>query len=170
MLPLIKNSSYFDHILLRNSSRHIENILLKTQTITGHMKEKIPDVIKQFFETISIMAFSTVDKNGTPNVVPIASKKIVNDDTILVIDTFFKKTKENILQNKNVSIAMWEGSKGYQIKGLSTYHSKGETFDEAKDWILKLKPNKIIKGVVEIRITDIYSITPTREEAGMRII
>jgi len=170
MLPLIKNSSYFDHILLRNSSRHIENILLKTQTITGHMKEKIPDVIKQFFETISIMAFSTVDKNGTPNVVPIASKKIVNDDTILVIDTFFKKTKENILQNKNVSIAMWEGSKGYQIKGLSTYHSKGETFDEAKDWILKLKPNKIIKGVVEIKITDIYSITPTREEAGMRII
>jgi len=150
--------------------RHIENILLKTQTITGHMKEKIPDVIKQFFETISIMAFSTVDKNGTPNVVPIASKKIVNDDTILVIDTFFKKTKENILQNKNVSIAMWEGSKGYQIKGLSTYHSKGETFDEAKEWILKLKPNKIVKGVVEIKITDIYSITPTREEAGMRII
>ena len=134
------------------------------------MKEKVPDEIKQFFETIPIMAFSTVDKNGTPNVVPIASKKIVNDDTILVIDTFFKKTKENILQNKNVSIAMWEGSKGYQIKGLSTYHSKGETFDEAKDWILKLKPNKIIKGVVEIRITDIYSITPTREEAGMRII
>lgn len=135
-----------------------------------NMKEKIPNGIKQFFETIPIMAFSTVDKNGTPNVVPIASKKIVNDDTILVIDAFFKKTKENILQNKNVSIAMWKGSKGYQIKGLSTYHSKGETFDEAKDWILKLKPNKIIKGVVEIRITDIYSITPTREEAGMRII
>jgi len=134
------------------------------------MKEKTPDEIKQFFETISIMAFSTVNKNGTPNVVPIASKKIVNDDTILVIDTFFKKTKENILQNKNVSIAMWEGSKGYQIKGLSTYHSNGETFDEAKGWILKLKPNKIIKGVVEIKITDIYSITPTREEAGMRIM
>jgi hypothetical protein len=70
------------------------------------MKEKVPDEIKQFFETIPIMAFSTADKNGTPNVVPIASKKIVNDDTILVIDTFFKKTKENILQNKNVSIAM----------------------------------------------------------------
>jgi predicted pyridoxine 5'-phosphate oxidase superfamily flavin-nucleotide-binding protein len=138
------------------------------------MKERIPDEIKQFFETIPIMAFSTVDKNGTPNVVPIASKKIVNDDTILVIDAFFKKTKENILQNKNVSIAMWEGSKGYQIKGLSTYHSKDETFDEAKDWILKLKPNKTVKGVVKIKITDIYSdiysITPTREEAGMRII
>jgi len=134
------------------------------------MKEKIPDEIKQFFVTVPIMAFSTADKNGTPNVVPIASKKIVNDDTILVIDTFFKKTKDNILQNKSVSIAMWIKSKGYQIKGLAKYHSKGETFDEAKNWILKLKPNKIVKGVVEIKIADIYSITPTHEEAGKKII
>ena len=96
MLPLIKNSSYFDHILLRNSSRHIENILLKTQTITGHMKEKIPDVIKQFFETISIMAFSTVDKNGTPNVVPIASKKIVNDEQYVVSKLNDIKDDENL--------------------------------------------------------------------------
>jgi len=134
------------------------------------MKVKVSEEIKQFFITIPIMAFSTVDKNGVPNVVPIASKKIANDDTILVIDKFFKKTKENILQNKSVSIAMWKGSKGYQIKGLATYHSKGKAFDEAKDWILKIKPNKIVKGVVEIKIADIYSITPTREEAGMRII
>jgi len=134
------------------------------------MKEKIPNELKQFFVTIPIMAFSTADKNGMPNVVPIASKKILNNDTILVIDTFFKKTKENILQNKSVSIAMWKGSEGYQIKGLSTYHSKGKTFEEGKDWILKLKPNKIVKGVVEIKITEIYSIRPKREEAGMRII
>jgi hypothetical protein len=57
------------------------------------------------------------------------------------------------------------------IKSKNCQHiTKGETFDEAKGWILKLKPNKIIKGVVEIKITDIYSITPTREEADMRII
>jgi len=53
---------------------------------------------------------------------------------------------------------------------LSTYHSKGEAFNEANDWILKLKPNKIVKGVVEIKIADIYAITPTREEADMKII
>lgn len=136
----------------------------------SRMNIKIPDEVKQFFKTIPIMAFSTSDENKTPNVVPIASKKIVNDDTIWVIDTFFKKTKENILQNSNVSIAMWKGSKGYQIKGLATYHSKGKIFDEAKYWILKLKPDKIVKGVVEIKVTDIYSITPTYEEAGIKIV
>jgi len=68
-----------------------------------------------------------------------------------------------LIDTENENIPLWYWSKRQDI-------TKGETFDEAKDWILKLKPNKIIKGVVEIRITDIYSITPTREEAGMRII
>ena len=131
---------------------------------------KIPDKIKQFFEGVPIMAFSTADKNGTPNVVAIASKKIVNEDTIWVIDTFFGKTKENLLQNNKVAIAMWKEFKGYQIKGVSTYHSEGKSFEEAKDWVLKLKPQKIVKGVVEIKVTEIFSITPTYEEAGKKII
>ena len=130
---------------------------------------KIPDEIKQFFESVPVMAFSTADKDGKPNVVAIASKKIVNDDTIWVIDTFFKKTKENLLQNNKVAIAMWKEKKGYQIKGIATYHSKDKIFEEAKKWILQLKPNKIVKGVVEIKVTEIYSITPTYEEAGKRV-
>ncbi len=48
---------------------------------------KISKEIKQFFESIPLMAFSTVDKEGNPNVVTIASKKIINKDTIWVIDT-----------------------------------------------------------------------------------
>jgi len=131
---------------------------------------KIPDEIKQFFESVPVMAFSTADKDGKPNVVAIASKKIVDDETIWVIDTFFKKTKENLLQNNKVSIAMWKGYKGYQIKGIAKYHSEGPIFKEAKNWILKLKPQKIVKGVVEIKVTEIYSITPTYEEAGRRIV
>ena len=131
---------------------------------------RIPDEIKQFFESVPVMAFSTVDKNGTPNVVAIASKKIVNDDTIWIIDTFFNKTKKNILGTKKVAIAMWKGSKGYQIKGIAKYYSEGPIFEEAKNWILKLKPQKIVKGVVEIKVTEIYSITPTYEEAGKRIV
>lgn len=131
---------------------------------------KIPDEIKQFFESVPLIAFSTTDNNGNPNVVAIASKKIVNDDKIWAIDTFFGKTKENLLQNNKVAIAMWKGGKGYQIKGISTYYSKGKIFEKAKNWILKLKPQKIVKGVVEIKITEIFSITPTYEEAGKKIV
>ena len=94
---------------------------------------RIPDEIKQFFESVPVMAFSTADKDGKPNVVAIGSKKIVNDNTIWVIDTYFKKTKENLLQNNKVAIAMWKGPKGYQIKGIAKYYSEGPIFEEAKN-------------------------------------
>ncbi|MCD4756100.1 pyridoxamine 5'-phosphate oxidase family protein [bacterium] len=130
----------------------------------------IPEEIKQLFKSIPTIAFSTVDKNGNPNVVAIASKKIVSEDTIWIIDTFFKKTKENILQNNKIAIAMWKDGRGYQIKGLATYHSEGATFEEAKEWILELKPKKIVKGVAEVKITEIFSITPNYNEAGKKIV
>jgi len=131
---------------------------------------KISEEIKHFFESVPLMVFSTADKKGNPNVVVIGSKKIINDDAIWVIDTFFGKTKENILQNSKIAIAMWKDGRGYQIKGTATYHSEGEMFEEAKKWILELKPKKIVKGVVKIKITEIYSITPNYDEAGKKII
>ncbi len=131
---------------------------------------EISNEIKQVFESVPFMAFSTVNNAGVPNVVVIGSKKIINKNTIWVIDTFFNKTKENILQNKNVAIALWKDLKGYQIKGTSTYHSEGDIFEEAKDWILQLKPDKIVKGLVEIKVKEIFSITPAYGEAGEKIL
>jgi len=135
---------------------------------------RIPKKVKEFFETARYMAFATVDKDGNPNVVAIGSQKIVDDETIWVFDAFFKKTKENILQNNKVSIAMWKKingrNKGYQMKGVAKYHSEGKLFEEALDWIYKVKSKKIPrKGLVEIKVTEIYSITPTYEEAGRKI-
>ncbi len=133
------------------------------------MHDMITDEIKHFFESVPIVAFSTADDNGNPNVVAVASKKIVDSDTIWVIDTFFGKTKKNILQNDKVAFAVWVKGKGYQIKGTAKYHSDGNIFDEGRKWILESRPNKIVRGVVEIKVTEIFSITPTYEEAGKKI-
>jgi len=130
---------------------------------------KIPQEIKAFFAQVPIMAFSTVDSCGIPNVSAIGSKKIINDNTIYTIDTFHNKTIENIKQNPNVSIAMWKDLVGYQIKGTAKYYTKGNVFDKGKEWILKLKPQKVVKGVIEIKITEIYYLSPTYELAGKAI-
>lgn len=131
---------------------------------------KIPAKIKKFFEGIPYVAFSTADKDSNPNVVAVGAKKIINDDTILVIDTFFNKTKRNILQNQKVAFAVWVKGGGYQIKGDAKYHSSGKVFDEGRKWILQSKPDKIVKGVVEVKVTEIYSITPTYAEAGKKVM
>jgi len=86
--------------------------------------------------------------------------------TIWTIDTFHNKTIENIAINNKVTLAMWKDSIGYQIKGTAVYHTKGEVFEKGKKWILELKPQKIVKGVLEISVTDIYYLTPNYELAG----
>ena len=127
---------------------------------------KIPKQIKDFFEQVPVMALATVDKEGIPNVSAIASKKIVNESTIITIDTFHDKTLRNIKQNPHVSIAMWKDSEGYQIKGIAKHYTKGEIFEAGKNWILKLKPQKIVKGVIEITVTDVFYLTPDYDLAG----
>lgn len=126
----------------------------------------ISQELKDFFEQVPIMALATVDINAVPNVVAIASKKIIDDNIIYTIDTFHDKTIENIKQNPKVSIALWKNSEGYQIKGTAKYYSSGKIFDTAKAWIISLKPRKIVKGVIEIKIDSIFYLTPNYELAG----
>ena len=129
----------------------------------------IPKEVKDFFEQVPVMAFSTVDQNGIPNVSAIASKKIISDDTIITIDTFHNKTLQNIKQNRNVAIAMWKDAVGYQVKGKAILYTEGNIFEKWKAWILKIKPKKIVKGVVEIKITDVFYLTPNYDLAGEKL-
>jgi len=130
---------------------------------------KITKEIKELFEQVPVMALSTVDENGIPNVSAIASKKIIDEETILTIDTFHNKTLHNIKQNGNIALAMWKDSIGYQIKGKAIHYTEGEIFEKGKEWILTLKPQKIVKGVILIKITDIYYLTPNYDLAGEKI-
>lgn len=130
----------------------------------------IPQDIQNFFDSIPFMAFGTCDRDGIPNVSVIGSKKIVKNNKIWIIDTFFDKTKENILTNESVSISFWKGIIGYQIKGKAQYLDSGETFESAKNWILEFKPKKIVKGLVIVNITDIFSISANYDEAGKKIL
>jgi predicted pyridoxine 5'-phosphate oxidase superfamily flavin-nucleotide-binding protein len=125
--------------------------------------------IIDFFNQVPIMALATTDDNGIPNVSAIASKKVIDENTLWTIDTFHKKTLQNIKQNGRVSIALWKDSMGYQIKGIAKHHTEGVIFEEGKKWILELKPTKIVKGVIEIKIEEIYYLTPSYDLAGEEI-
>ena len=125
--------------------------------------------IEELFNKVTVMALATVDSNLVPNVSAIASKKIIDKNTIWTVDTFHNKTLENIKQNGNVSIAFWKDAVGYQIKGTAKHYTEGKIFEEGKEWILKLKPQKIVKGVIEIKINEIYHLTPNYDLAGKKV-
>lgn len=125
--------------------------------------------IKTFFKKIPSLAFATVDSNSNPNVVAIANWRCIWDDTIQIIDFFLNKTKSNILQNQKVAFSAWTSSEWYQMKGTAHYHTHWNFFDEWKTRISPSHPEKIVKGVIEVKITELYSITPTYETAGKGI-
>lgn len=131
---------------------------------------KIPDKVIELFNKTDLISFGTANSNGIPNIVAIYWKKIINEDTIIFIDNFMKMTKENIKENKNVCISFWDSKteEGYKLKGIATHYTEGEIYNKGKEFIQSKKPDRVPKGVVEIKIKEIFEITPG-SNAGNKI-
>ena len=85
----------------------------------------IDSEIKNLLEQ-SVVAFATVDLNNKPNVVAVAFCKVHSDNQILITDNFMNKTRENLENNKNVSLSFWDQDNGYQLKGIAEVFTTGE--------------------------------------------
>jgi predicted pyridoxine 5'-phosphate oxidase superfamily flavin-nucleotide-binding protein len=131
---------------------------------------EIPNEIKNLFEKQPLITFGTADKQGYPNVVPIFWKKVLNDEAILLVDNFMKMSKKNLLENSNVCVSFWdpETEEAYKIKGKATYYAEGEIYEAGKKFIQSKKPEKIPKGVVEVKVREIYTIKPG-SDAGKKL-
>ncbi len=131
---------------------------------------KLPEEVKKLFEAQSIVAFGTADKGGKPNVVPIAWKTILNDETVLLLDNYMKMSKQDVMENANVCISFWDPktNEAYKIKGIGTYHAEGSIYDAGKKFMQSKKPESAPRGVVEVKVTEAYNIKPG-PEAGKKI-
>jgi len=130
----------------------------------------IPKKVKKLFNDQEVISFGTADSNKTPNVVAIFWKKIVSDKTILLIDNYMNQTKKNVEQNSKVCLSFWDPKtgEGYKIKGDAYYHISGKVFNQGKQFIQEQKPDRNPKGVVEVKVKDIFLITPG-SNAGVKI-
>ena len=131
---------------------------------------KMPDRVQGLFNRQDLVAVGTSSPDGVPNVVPIFWKKILDDETIIMIDNFMKATKENIQRNESICISFWDAQteEAYKLKGTATYHLEGPMYEEGKALIQAEKPDRIPRGVVEVQIREIFRITPG-PKAGSKI-
>ena len=130
----------------------------------------IPEKVQKLFNDQEVISFGTADVNNIPNVVAVFWKKIINEKTILLIDNYMNQTKKNIEQNSKVCLSFWnrKTGEGYKIKGDAFYHISGQVYDQGKEFIQEQRPEKNPKGVVEVKVKDIYLITPG-SDAGAKI-
>ncbi len=125
---------------------------------------QMTDRMKELFEKVGAVALGTSTLDGTPNVVPVGAKKIIDDETILISDQFLNKTLSNMKSNPRVSVTYWEGREGYQLKGTITIETSGTRYEETAQWIEELGakagfPLKS-KGAVILKIEEIYGVAP----------
>jgi hypothetical protein len=119
--------------------------------------------IEQFVLHADSKALATTGSNGL-NVVPVSSVKIV-DGKIWLINYFMDKTVENIKSDSHVSFVCWSGMSGYQIKGDVLYIEEGTEFEQAKEWIHNILPERVVKGLLIITPTEIFDIAPTKNSS-----
>ncbi len=132
---------------------------------------QLTDDLIEAFNALRIIPLATADKDGVPNVAPVGAKALADPETILVMDNFMQKTVANIRENPKAAIYVWgEGVKGcFQIHGDVTYVDEGGQFETFRKDTLARKPNVPAKGMLVIKITDVYTCNPGAG-AGNKIV
>ena len=79
--------------------------------------------------------FTTVDADGVPNAVYVASVRVYGLECFVVADNYFCKTRPNV-QAGGVGSFLFRDKSGktYQVKGRLSYHAAGPLFDFMKSW------------------------------------
>ena len=104
------------------------------------------------------LALATSDLEGKSNVIAVGCCKAMDKDKILITDNFMNKTKNNLLANNKVAIAVWsdDGKEGYQFKGGGEYLTSGKW----KKMVDKDPDNKDLahKAAVLVTVNEIWDL------------
>lgn len=124
----------------------------------------LPAEVKDLFNSVDDVVFSTAREDGQPNVCIVAMKAIIDDETIYLSDQLFKKTLANVKANPKVSVLAWKGHEAYEIYGTARYVNEGEEFLAQKKWVdaafEKAGMPLRAKGGCFIHVDAVYTSTP----------
>ncbi len=97
---------------------------------------KLPKTVSEAWgKHIPAVVFTTVSADGVANSIYASCVSKYDEETIIVADNYFDKTKQNILAgSKGVLLFITEDNKAYQIKGSIQYCTEGAIFDDMKKW------------------------------------
>ncbi|MBN2322377.1 MAG: pyridoxamine 5'-phosphate oxidase family protein [Spirochaetes bacterium] len=115
----------------------------------------LPKVVKSSWkDRQGPFVFATSDSDGNPNVIYVTCVNRYSDDTIVIADNKFFKTRENIKAGSRGSLLFVTGEKkAYQIKGGLEYYVSGEYYDDMKRW---LDPKYPGNAACVLRVEEVY--------------
>jgi predicted pyridoxine 5'-phosphate oxidase superfamily flavin-nucleotide-binding protein len=104
------------------------------------------------------VAVATVDAGGKPNVIAVAFVKVISDTVLLITDNYMNQTKENLLKNNDVCLAVWDKQwKGLKLVGTATYHTDGEWLDRVKQ--MPENGGLPTRGAIVVTVTQVIPLS-----------
>jgi len=130
----------------------------------------ITQEMKEVFSKVPVPVVATASRDGKPNVVPVACKKVISEDEILIMDNFLNKTRANIEANPWVAITVWsmEHHGGYQFKGKARIETQGSIFEDGVKMVKAGRPEMNPRAAVVVKVEEIYFIG-SGPDAGKRL-
>ena len=121
-------------------------------TLTQEMKDMI--ATQQCF-------IGTVNADGTPNVAPKRSTRVLSDESLIFTEGTGGATYANIKRGSKVAVSVVnrEILDGYRFLGSASVNEDGELYEQAAAMSAKIGMPKP-RAVVVIKITEIHSLKP----------
>ncbi len=103
----------------------------------------------------------TVNADGTPNVAPKRSTRVLSDNSLIFSEGTGGATYANIKRGSKISISVVNRDilDGYRFVGNPVLHESGVLYEQSAAMAVKMgmpKPH----GVVVVEITEIHSLKP----------
>ena len=117
---------------------------------------KLPKIVSEAWENrAGAIVLTTVSEDGTANSIYASCVSKYDEETLVVADNYFDKTRKNILAgSKGVLLFITEENKAYQIKGSIQYCKEGAIFDDMQKWNPKKHPGH---AAAVLKVEEVYS-------------
>ena len=117
---------------------------------------KLPEVVSEAWENRKgAVVLTTVGADGVANSIYATCVSKYDDETLVVADNYFDKTRKNILSGsgRGVILFITEDDKAYQVKGTLEYHTEGALFDDMKRWNPEEHPGH---AAAALKVEEVY--------------
>ncbi len=113
------------------------------------------EVSKAWDDRKGPVILTTVDGDGVPNAIYVGCVKKLDEETIVIADNYFDKTRRNILAGSRGSVLfITKEGKAFQVKGKVEYHKDGDVFDDMKTWNPQKHPGH---AAAALKVEEVYS-------------
>ena len=117
---------------------------------------KVPENIKEAFDTQRVIPMATVNKEGVPNVIYVGMWWWEGDDTLCVVNNYLNKTLSNLEETGWVSFVCYGKNGSYQLKCKATNHTEGAIYEKAHKIAIDREKPYPGKSGVACKVVEIY--------------